>query len=83
MSAAFLTHEELTELTGYKQVKGHMRWLDRYRWRYALNRYERPLVYRDYFLERMGLSRNPAAAADEAKALAAAEEPDFSALDRM
>ena len=83
MSALFLTHEELTELTGFKQTKGHIRWLERNRWRFVLTRSEHPRVSRDYFLDRMGLPRSHSGYDAKAPHHAPAEEPDFSALDRL
>ena len=83
MSSMFLTPDELTELTGFRQTKGHIRWLDRYRWAYALSRTEQPRVARDYFLQRMGLRRHGPSEAEQAHQAATLEEPDFSALDRL
>lgn len=83
LSSTYLTPAELTELTGYKQTKGHIRWLNKYRWRYALHRTERPLVFREYFLDRMGLSRNLDTLPNAINAAAALQEPDFSALERL
>nr|WP_316641754.1 DUF4224 domain-containing protein [uncultured Roseateles sp.] len=83
MSALFLTPAELVELTGFKQTKGHVRWLDRYRWRYVLTRSEQPRVARDYFLDRMGIPRSQTGFSDKVNQAAALEEPDFSALDRI
>ena len=83
MSMLFLTPAELVELTGFKQTKGHVRWLDRNRWRYVLTRSEQPRVARDYFMDRMGLPRSATGFSDKVNRAAALEEPDFSALDRM
>jgi hypothetical protein len=83
MSGLFLTHEELTELTGFKQTKGHIRWLERNRWRFVLTRSQQPRVARDYFMDRMGLSRSQSGYDAKAPHPAAVEEPDFSALDRL
>lgn len=83
MSMLFLTPAELIELTGFKQTKGHVRWLDRNRWRYVLTRSEQPRVARDYFLDRMGLPRSATGFNAKLNQAISIEEPDFSALDRM
>ncbi|WP_298234894.1 DUF4224 domain-containing protein [uncultured Azohydromonas sp.] len=85
MSGLFLTTDELTELTGFKQTAGHVRWLERNRWRFALTRSQQPRVARAYFLHRMGLpaSHGASAGTSAAEQAAAQEEPDFSALDRF
>ncbi len=53
----FLPHDELVELTGFKQNKGHVRWLQRNGWRYALTRSQQPRVARDYSLTRFAPQR--------------------------
>jgi len=83
MNGLFLTHEELVELTGFKQTKGHVRWLERNHWRFVLTRSQRPRVARDYFLDRMGLPRRQTGFDPSVSHGATVEEPDFSALDRM
>lgn len=83
MSDLFLTHEELTELTGFKNPSGHVKWLDKNRWRYVLTRSQQARVSREYFLDRMGLHRGRTGATDQANQFSQAVEPDFSALDRM
>jgi len=83
MSGLFMTPDELTELTGFKQTKGHIRWLDRNRWRYVLSRSQQPRVARAYFLDRMGLPQGKAGSSDQANHAAFLQEPDFSALDRL
>jgi len=83
MSGLFMTPEELTELTGFKQTKGHVRWLERNRWRFVLTRSEQPRVARDYFLDRMGLPRSQTGFTGQVNHAAALEQPDFSALDRI
>ena len=83
MSDLFLTHDELTELTGFKTPNGHAKWLDKNRWRFVLTRSQQARVSREYFLERMGLNRGKTGATDQLNQAAALEEPDFSALDRM
>lgn len=84
MSSLFLTTEELIELTGFKQTAGHVRWLERNRWRFVLTRSQQPRVARAYFLHRMGLPASHGADATAAASQAAAlQEPDFSALDRF
>jgi hypothetical protein len=83
MSRLFLTCDGLTELTGFKQTKGHVRWLERNRWRFVLTRSDQPRVARDYFLARMGLPRSQTGFTGQVNQAAIAEEPDFSALDRM
>jgi hypothetical protein len=83
MSGLFLTPEELTDLTGFKQPKGHVRWLERNRWRFVLTRSDLPRVARDYFLDRMGLPRSQTGFDSKARQAAAPVEPDFSALDRI
>lgn len=83
MSTLFLTPDELTELTGFKQTKGHVRWLDRNRWRYVLTRSQQPRVARDYFMDRMGMPRSRSGFNPKAHSAAHNEEPDFSALERI
>lgn len=83
MSSLFLTPDELTELTGFKQTKGHVRWLEKHRWRYVLTRSEQPRVARDYFMDRMGSPRSQTGSTGQVNHAAALEEPDFSALDRI
>jgi hypothetical protein len=83
MSDLFLTHDELTELTGFKTPRGHAKWLDYNRWRFVLTRSQQARVSREYFLERMGLSRGKTGATALENQAAALVEPDFSALDRM
>ncbi|HEX5684858.1 MAG TPA: DUF4224 domain-containing protein [Ideonella sp.] len=83
MSSMFLSPDELTELTGFKQTKGHLRWLDQYRWAYALSRNLQPRVAREYYQQRMGLRRSGPSETEQARHAAALEEPDFSALDRV
>lgn len=83
MSDLFMTHDELIELTGFKTPNGHAKWLDKNRWRYVLTRSHQARVSREYFLERMGLSRGKTGSTDQVNQAAALEEPDFSALDRM
>jgi hypothetical protein len=83
MSALFMTTEELTELTGFKQTKGHVRWLERNRWRFVLTRSEQPRVARDYFMDRMGLPRSSTGFTGKVNQAETQEEPDFSALDRI
>lgn len=82
MHGLFLTHEELTDLTGFKTSKGHAQWLTVNRWRFVLTRSRQPRVSRDYFLERMGSTRGRTGATDQANHAAALVEPDFSALNR-
>lgn len=82
MNGLFLTHDELVELTGFKQTKGHVRWLEKHRWRFALTRSQQPRVARDYFLDKMGLPRSSSGFTGQVNHAAALEEPDFSALDR-
>ena len=53
-----LSHEELTDLTGYPSYKGQRRWLDAHGWRYAVARDASPRVARAYFLMRMGVAAN-------------------------
>lgn len=83
MPELFLTYEELVALTGFKQTKGHIRWLDRQGWRYVLTRSCQPRVARDYFLNRMGLSPRQSGYTGRDVAAASIEEPDFGALDRL
>jgi len=80
MSGLFLTSGELEELTGFKSALGQARWLDRNRWRYALTCSKKPRVSRDYFQERVGARSTVAVAM--LNQLAAAEQPNFAALDR-
>ncbi len=82
MSGLFLSHDELVELTGFKQTKGHVRWLQRNGWRYALTRSQQPRVARDYFLNRMGLPPSRSGYTGQDHAALSVEEPDFGALDR-
>jgi hypothetical protein len=83
MSGLFLTFEELTDLTGFKQTAGHVRWLERNRWRFVLTRSNQPRVARAYFLHRMGLPASHGANAGAPDQAAALQEPDFAALDRF
>lgn len=83
MNELFLSHGELVELTGFKQTKGHVRWLQRNGWRYVLTRSMQPRVARAYFLNRMGLPPARSGVAGQAHQAVAVEEPDFSALDRL
>lgn len=83
MSPLFLSHEELVDLTGFKQTKGHIRWLERHGWRFALTRSMQPRVARDYFLNRMGLPPSRSGYTGRDVASVSMEEPDFSALDRL
>lgn len=83
MSDLFLTHDELTELTGFKTPRGHAKWLDRNRWRFVLTRSQQARVSREYFLDRMGLSRGKTGSTEQVNHGATLVEPDFSALDRM
>jgi hypothetical protein len=78
----FLTHEELTELTGFKTPSGHARWLDKNRWRYVLTRSQQARVSRDYFLERMGSTKTRTGAATMDNHAAAMVQPDFAAMGR-
>lgn len=79
-AALFLSAEELAELTGYCSALGHVRWLDRNRWRYAMDRNNRPRVLRAYFEDRLGLASS-AAAVQQAPAVNVAQ-PNFAALAR-
>jgi hypothetical protein len=83
MSTLFLSHDELTELTGFKQTKGHVRWLERHGWRFALTRSEQPRVARDYFLHRMGMTPSRSGYTGQDHAALSVVEPDFGALDRL
>lgn len=83
MSDLFLTHDELTDLTGFKTPRGHAKWLERNRWRFVLTRSQQARVSREYFLDRMGLPRGKTSSTDLANHGATLVEPDFSALDRM
>lgn len=83
MSDLFMTFDELTELTGYKQTRGHVRWLEQNRWRFAVTASQQPRVTRAYFHERMGVRVSRADdRAGQAALAAVAAQPDFSALDR-
>jgi len=82
MTTLFLNREELAELTGFKAAHCQVRWLDRNRWRYVLNRRNEPRVAREHFAERMGFglkASSHAAAIHQAAALAL---PNFAALNR-
>lgn len=79
----FLTHEELTELTGYQTPKGHTRWLEKNRWRFVLTRSQQARVSRDYFLERMGSTKTRTGATTMENHAAALVQPDFSAMERI
>lgn len=83
MSDLFLTHDELTELTGFKTPRGHAKWLENNRWRFVLTRSQQARVSREYFLDRMGLPRGKTGSTALVNQAAALVEPDFSALDRM
>ncbi len=78
----FLTSEELRELTGFRAAHCQVRWLERNRWRFALNRRNEPRVARQYFQERMGCAGGRATFADAINHAAAAAVPNFTALDR-
>lgn len=79
----FLTHDELTDLTGFKTPSGHARWLEKNRWRFVLTRSQQARVSRDYFLEKMGLNRVRTGLATMENHAATLVEPDFSAMDRI
>ena len=80
MSAIFMTPDELVELTGFKAPHCQVRWLDRNRWRYAIDRHSRPKVTRDYFSERVGA--RPVNRANQLNPALILEQPNFAALDR-
>lgn len=42
----FLTHEEIVEVTGYKNATGQRSWLDQNGWSYVINAANRPIVGR-------------------------------------
>lgn len=83
MSDLFLSHDELTELTGFKTPRGHAKWLERHRWRFALTRSQQARVSREYFYDRMGHSRGKTSSTTQGNQAVELVEPDFSALDRM
>jgi Domain of unknown function (DUF4224) len=58
----FLSMDELADLVGCKvnQRAIMARWLDDRRWRYVLDRHERPKVAREFFNKKMGISDEPA-----------------------
>ena len=80
MSAIFMTPDELVELTGFKAPHCQVRWLDRNRWRYAIDRHSRPKVARDYFGARVGACSM--IAANQVSPALILEQPNFAALDR-
>ncbi len=82
-SGLFLSHDELTELTGFKTPRGHARWLERNRWRFVLTRSQQVRISRDYFLERMGSTRVRTGVATMENHAAELVQPDFAALDRF
>jgi len=78
-----MTPAELQELTGFKDRHCQARWLDRNRWRYVLDRRNRPRVARDHFGERMGCGTAPGASqAGAIHAAAIGAQPNFAALTR-
>jgi hypothetical protein len=78
----FLSLAELRELTGYTAAHCQVRWLDRNRWRYALDRRRAPRVARDHFNERMGCGGRASSHAEAINQAAGAAQPNFAALDR-
>ena len=78
----FLSVAELTDLTGFRARHCQARWLERNRWRFALDRHNRPRVARDHFDERMGCGGRALAHADTINQAAAGVQPNFAALDR-
>jgi hypothetical protein len=83
MTDLFLTSDELTELTGFKTSGGHVRWLEKNRWRFVLTRSKQPRVSREYFQERMGSTRGRTGLTDQVNQAAALVQPNFSALNRV
>ena len=81
MSAIFMTPGELAELTGFRAPHCQVRWLDRNRWRYALDRNSRPKVAREYFGERLGVRAS--LDVNQVNHAATLEQPNFAALDRL
>lgn len=83
MSDIFLTPAELHELTGFKDRHCQARWLTRNRWRYVVDRHNRPRVARNHFAERMGCGTRPGAGHVEAiHAAAIGAQPNYAALTR-
>ncbi len=78
----FLSLGELRELTGYTAAHCQVRWLERNRWRFALNRRKEPRVARDHFNERMGCGGRALGHADATNHAASLAVPNFAALDR-
>lgn len=82
MSGIFLTGEELRQLTGFRAPHCQVRWLEKNRWRFALDRRNEPRVARDHFNERMGCGGRASNHADAVNLAAAAALPNFAALGR-
>lgn len=82
MNDLFLTCKELAELTGFRARHCQVRWLDRNRWRYVLNRRNEPRVAREHFQERMGCGAKSSTHSNAINLAASAEQPNFAALDR-
>ncbi len=80
MSNLFLTAGEIEELTGYKASKQQAGWLERNRWRFVLDRHEKPKVARDHFNDRLGTSRG--SQVNQFNPALALEQPNFEALNR-
>lgn len=55
-----LSHEELSEITGYKTKSKQADWLTRNGWTFHLNRFNRPIVSLDYYKLRSGASNSAA-----------------------
>jgi len=83
MESLFLTDSELTELTGFKTPAGHVKWLEKNRWRYVLTRSKQARVSVDYFHQKMGSTGRKTGSPDELNHATTLVEPDFSAIDRL
>jgi hypothetical protein len=53
-----LTPEQLADLTGYKLPSHQIKWLRDRHWRYELTRAGRPKVDREYYLMKMGVTKD-------------------------
>jgi len=80
MTTLFLTTAELEELTGFRSTRHQTRWLEKNRWRFALDRREQPKVARAHFNERMGAG--PTKASAQADPVTTLAQPNFKALER-
>lgn len=77
MSAAlFLSAEELAELTGRASSAGQRKWLKDNGYPFATNANKRPIVAREYLLNRLGV----AATMSPHAMMAAVPRPNFGAL---